>query len=282
LMGPFPPSSKQHRFLLVITDYFSKFTLLFPLRQATAQAIVRHTEDTFLMFGVPQFVRSDNGTQYKSTQYQTLLKKYEATPLYNANYHPQVNPTERVNRVMKTMIASYVKDNHRNWDRNLSQLGCAIRTATHEVTGYTPAFLNFGREIALSGRCYGQVHPEAETEINGREEWASKLEGLPEIFKDVETRLQRAYDTNKRVYDLRRRHVEYNVGQRVWKRNFVLSDASRYFTSKLAPKFAGPYTIRKKISPLVYDLVQDNGKSIGNWHVKDLKATNEEEEPNEN
>ncbi|KAK9674592.1 Integrase zinc binding domain [Popillia japonica] len=71
---------------------------------------------------------------------------------YNANYHAQCNPTERVNRVVKTMLTAYVKDRHRLWDSYLQQVGFAIRSSKHEVTGQTPNFVNFGRELTIDGR----------------------------------------------------------------------------------------------------------------------------------
>ena len=40
-------------------------------------------------------------------------------------YHPQVNPVERANRTLKTMVASYLKERHSTWDesfRNFSSL----------------------------------------------------------------------------------------------------------------------------------------------------------------
>lgn len=52
LFGTLPRSSKGFTFILVVTDYFSKFNLFFPLRQATATAIAEIIEKCF------SFVRS--------------------------------------------------------------------------------------------------------------------------------------------------------------------------------------------------------------------------------
>jgi len=45
------------------------------------------------------------------------------------------------------MIAHYVDRNHRQWDRYLNALQYAYNIAQHEATGYTPAYLNHGREL---------------------------------------------------------------------------------------------------------------------------------------
>ncbi|KAG5861258.1 hypothetical protein JTB14_017766 [Gonioctena quinquepunctata] len=47
------------------------------------------------------------------------------------------------------MLAMYVSDNHRIWDVSLAQISCALRTAEHEATNYSPYFINFGRSMVL-------------------------------------------------------------------------------------------------------------------------------------
>lgn len=109
LMGPFPRSKQGNCYLLVVTDYLSKFTLMWPLRAATAIAISRKIEnEVFLMFGVPRTIICDNGVQYRSKEFMRLAAKYKCNIKFSALYNPRANPTERVNRVIKTMISIYV------------------------------------------------------------------------------------------------------------------------------------------------------------------------------
>lgn len=91
-----------------------------PLRTATTPKIASYLEkDVFPIFGVPQHFICDNGKQFRSTVIQNICKKYDVNIMYNALYHLQNNPTERVNRVVKTILASFVRDNHRDWDTYL-------------------------------------------------------------------------------------------------------------------------------------------------------------------
>ncbi|XP_063931006.1 uncharacterized protein LOC135143088 [Zophobas morio] len=83
-------------------------------------------------------------------------------------------------------------------------------------------------------------------------------------------RLNKAYVRNSRTYNLRKRDVEFFVGDRVWKRNKVLSNASKAFAQKLAPRYV-PCTVRRKLSKLAYELVDESNANIGVWHIKDLK-----------
>ncbi|GLV46477.1 hypothetical protein CBL_20807 [Carabus blaptoides fortunei] len=70
--------------------------------------------------------------------------------------------------------------------------------------------------------------------------------------------------------------------QTVWRRYFALSNVADNFASKLAPKYVGPFVIRKKISSTTYELGDHNGKERGVWHVKDLKPGSDEHDNDNN
>lgn len=274
LMGPLPRSMKGHQYICVITDYFSKYSLLFPLRTSNTETVCRVIEEgVFLVYGVPRIIICDNGPQYRSRQFQSLAERYGSKIRYNSNYHPQANPTERVNRTIKTMLASYVTDKHRMWDVNLAKIGCALRTAKHDSTGETPYFVNFGRRMVLSGTELDGV-PEDVVETGNTE----RQEDLKKLFIDVRKRLDIAARKSEKTYNLRRRPDEFFPRQAVWRRNFVLSDASKYFTKKLAPRYIGPFFVKKKFSPWTYELEDKDGKPAGVWNAKDLKLTASAEE----
>nr|CAI5849056.1 unnamed protein product [Callosobruchus analis] len=122
----------------------------------------------------------------------------------------------------------------------------------------------------LSGDDY-KVGPLLDVEDGTQLGENSRNESFKQIFSGVRRHLEIAAKKSCDRYNLRRRHVEYLPNQLVWKRNFVLSDASKYFSHKLAPKFVGPYFIHKRISPWTYELRDEHGNSKGVWHSKDLK-----------
>ena len=62
-------------------------------------------------------------------------------------YYPQSDPRERCNRSTKTAIEVYLGKDHKEWDENLDDLQFALNTKKNSSTGFTSAFLNFGREL---------------------------------------------------------------------------------------------------------------------------------------
>ena len=271
LMGPLPRSKAGNSFILVVTDYLSKFALVFPLRRSSAELVVRKLEeDVFLLFGVPRVLIVDNGPQFRGKQLQKLAQTYRFKIKYSANYHPRANPTERTINTLKTMLSIYTNDNHRLWDVNLQQIACAIRTARHDSVRLTPYYINFGRNMAISGEDYAQRLDIDEESQTGE---TSRNEAFRQIFRDVNSRLIAAAKRSCGRYNLRRRYESFEPGQLVWKRNYVLSNAAQHFSAKLAPKFIGPFQIHQKVSPWTYVLKHPNGNVLpGTWHIKDLKC----------
>lgn len=272
LMGPFPRSSKGFKYLMVVSDTFTKFSLLFPLRAATSASVAHHLlEDVFMVYGVPKYLICDNGSEFTGAAVKRLAEEYRVKLLLNASRHPQANPTERTNRTVVSMMRAYIKDNHRLWDQDLPKLGFALRSAVSEATGFSPAYLTFGRELNATGSGFGLLKDWSEVPDTDTDKPTEHLKKLGDIYKIVKTNLEKTHQKNERYYNLRRRPAEYGVGDSVLKRNFVQSSAVDYFSAKLTPRFVGPFKVKQKISPNVYELEDPGGKVIGNWHVSDLK-----------
>lgn len=131
---PLQRSPKGNRLHAITTDYYSTLVVAKPLSDATAQAVTRHVEeDIFLKYGVPRLLLCENGKQNTSKLYTKMLENLNRKVIYNAYYHPQSNPTEGVNQVIKIIQSS----------KDLAKYICAIRTAVHEVTDKTLFFLNY-------------------------------------------------------------------------------------------------------------------------------------------
>jgi ribosomal protein S17E len=227
------------------------------------------------MFGVPEFIIVDNGVQFgRSREFQNFLNNYGVKPYYNSLYTPQNNPTERVNRTMKSLIVSYTDQDQRKWDENLDRVACALRTAKHEVTKQTPYLLNFGNEMIDHGtghelrRTRESLDDGAEANPLGEQVTESKLDKVRRVVTGL---INRYRDRAKRYYDAKRREVEYAVGDLVWKRSYPTTDGTKHFSAKLAKPFVGPFTITERLGKNVYALVDDLGVYKGKWHVKDLK-----------
>ena len=70
---------------------------------------------------------------------------------------------------------------------------------------------------------------------------------------------------------MRRRPIEFEVGDRVLEIETKISNKADNKAGKLFNKYEGPYIIKKKISTTIYELKNLKGKSVGEWNVNDFE-----------
>ncbi|XP_024880215.1 KRAB-A domain-containing protein 2-like [Temnothorax curvispinosus] len=271
-MGPLPPSKSGHAYLLVMQDFFTKWIECCPLRKATGKKIREAIEDLVIFrWGAPRVLLTDNGIEFLNRELHALAEQYGIQHTTVPPYHPQANPVERVNRVLKTMITAYLERDHRKWDQHINEFRFAYNSAHHTSLQATPAFLNFGREPQPVNLSRGREDEAVAVENSDPALWRERMEKIQQLRTWVVENLETARMKQTRYYNLRRRDRQFVVGDRVLKRQHVLSSAAQHVSAKLSTKFHGPFSVRKILSPVVYELADSLGNSIGKIHIKDLK-----------
>ncbi|GFW56511.1 retrovirus-related Pol polyprotein from transposon 17.6 [Trichonephila clavipes] len=66
---------------------------------------------------------------------------------HSSVYHPQSNPVERFHRTLKRLLRVLCLDAGSEWDKHLPSILLALRTVSHESTGYTPSELVYGKNL---------------------------------------------------------------------------------------------------------------------------------------
>lgn len=280
IMGPYPPSSEGNLYLLVFQDVFSRWVELVPIRRATAEVIIKKFTSVILnRYGTPSILITDNGTNFVSRKMASLVEVLNIQHLKTPFYHSQANPVERSNRNIKQLIVTYIGKNHRKWDANLGELQLALNSVKQDSTKFSPAFLNFGRELKLSGHENSTNKAIDLRDLEGMSEsrtnWGSRMKRLKEVYHLVEENVIRASNNQGKRYNLRRNKENFKVGDRVLKRTVYPSSAGSAVSSKLYPKYEGPFIVVAVSPSGSCQLKSENGKSIGLWHSSKLKIFNQ-------
>lgn len=268
-IGPCPRSKLGHSYALIMIDHFSKFTLIGNLRAATSDlAIDTLKKRVFNLFGVPETIVTDNGSQFTSHKFENFISKFGIKHIFTPKHSPQANSAERPNRTILGAIRSYITDDHRDWDQYLDEIGCAIRTSIHDAIGYSTFYALFGRHMVSSGTKYGLLRElncldDSDVDIIDQKTHFQKLRD------DIMIHLKLASEQYSHKYNLRSKNRSFLVNQNVYVRNFVLSDSSKRFSAKLAPKFIKARII-EKIGTVAYKCVDDKGNPLGVYHGKDI------------
>lgn len=77
--------------------------------------------------------------------------------------------------------------------------------------------------------------------------------------------LESAYERQSKSYNLRRKNKVFRVGELVLKRQHILSSAAQNIAAKLTPKFHEPFTVKRVLSPVVYELCDPGGGAEGTY-----------------
>lgn len=84
-----PPSSKQHRYILTATDYFTKWVEAIPLKTANSEAIIEFIDQFIITrFGVPNALVFDNASYFSGNAMFDFAIKRGFKLKYSANYYP--------------------------------------------------------------------------------------------------------------------------------------------------------------------------------------------------
>ncbi|XP_064462453.1 uncharacterized protein LOC135373109 [Ornithodoros turicata] len=161
---------------------------------------------------------------------------------------------------------------YRDWDLHQTELAFATRTTVNRSTGFTPAFLNLGREAPFP------VENALDLRDGSTQSPYSRYAEDFQSRRDVAARTARenldvARLDQARQYNRGRRNLTYSVGDLVLRRTHPLSDAPRGFAASLADRWNGPFEVSACSSGLTYRLRRcDTGEETGPVHVSDLKA----------
>ena len=91
---------------------------------------------------------TDQGTHFKNKLIDSLCEKFETKHRFSSPYHPQTNGmVERFNRTLCLALGK-MRD-IMNWDEYIPSVLFSYRTNKHNITKFTPFFLNNGREARL-------------------------------------------------------------------------------------------------------------------------------------
>lgn len=255
--------------MLVVVDWVTKYVVVHPMRSADSGKMVDFLEkQIFLKFSRPRILLSDNGNQFISATFNALLTKHNIIHMKTAYYCPMVNNAERVNRVLITSIRALLDDDHRGWDDNLQAIAAAINSARHDVTGVSPHFANFGRELLLHTDLYAQQ--DLNTVDDPRVAQDMRLSTIRRIQQFVISRIKRNHQRTKERYNLRTRTVVFKPGDLVWRRAFSRSSKANNFNQKLDRKFI-PAIVREVNGSNLYTLEDVVSGKRGRYHAKDMK-----------
>ena len=251
LMGPYP-SSYGHKYLVIISDAFTKFAEFTTIDTKTPENTAKAFFETWVArYGVPAVLISDRGTEWRASLFRELGKLLRIDHRMTSPYYPQSNAKSEV--INKTVI-SYIKatiERLQDWPDLIPSLQLSYNTGVSKATQFSPFQLMFGLRPKtpftdpnlIDKKFYGEQYPQMVMQ---------RLQHSRDIA--LKNRLNYV-DTYKKYYDSRIKEQSFHLNQTVyiWKPNLKPGQANKFKNGWTGPCIIKKFTSDK--SALVYDVV---------------------------
>jgi transposase InsO family protein len=146
-----PPSSKGHKFVLLATDYFTKWVEAIPLKKVTSENMIEFVKEHIIYrFGIPLIITTDQRTQFTSSEFREFAESMGIKLLNSSPYYAQADgQAEASNKIMIMIIQKMIDQKPRRWRSVLNEALWAYRMAPHGATQTSPYELVYGHHDVL-------------------------------------------------------------------------------------------------------------------------------------
>ncbi|KAJ8886231.1 hypothetical protein PR048_012440 [Dryococelus australis] len=153
LNGYIPRKRGGKRFLVVVTENFSRRMEAYPTSRASARNVVRVLEEQFFpRLGFPRNLFTDKGMQLMGRKWRDLCIKWDVNHIKMAVCNPRANSMECRNQEIKAQLWLHVGVHHATWTDHIPPILYTLRRRIKATTGRSPTEVLLGHELHLPGK----------------------------------------------------------------------------------------------------------------------------------
>ncbi|KAG8367350.1 hypothetical protein BUALT_Bualt16G0063000 [Buddleja alternifolia] len=226
-------------------------------------------------WGLPKSIISDRDPRFTGRMWTELFKLLGSELCFSTIFHPQTDgQTERVNALLECYLWNFVSANQHDWAKILDVAQFSYNLQRSEATGKSPFELATGQQPLTphtldisfdSARCPGVAKM--------AKSWVEQSD-LAKSF------LEKARRKMKKWADPKRRHLEFNIGDKVLIKLIPQQfKAFRGMHKGLVRNYEGPYPVVAKVGKVSFQLDLPSTLKIHPvFHVSMLRPYQEDEE----
>ncbi|GJV11690.1 putative reverse transcriptase domain-containing protein [Tanacetum coccineum] len=237
----FPKSSQGYDTIWVIVDRLTKSVIFTPMRET--DPLDKHArmylKEVVMRHGIPVSIICDRDPRFASNFWKSLQNALGTNLDMSVAYHPQTDgQSERTIQTLKDMLRACAIDFGKGWVNHLPLVEFSYNNSYHASIKAAPFEALYGRKCRSPQR------------------------------------MQAARDRQKSYADLKRKPMEFQVGDKVmlkvspWKG--VVHFGKR---GKLNPRYVGPFKVLEKVGEVAYklELLEELSRVHNTFHVSNLK-----------
>jgi len=223
------------KYIHLVVDHATRYIWTFASKSCTTDSYINCLNKVFQIQKPKKFL-SDRAASFTSPRFKRYLVNNNVKQLLTSSSHPQGNGlNERSNQTIIVRLRcryNNLKNKNPVWTKLLEEVTADYNNTPHNVTGFTPAYLLYGKLPYSSPLEQTQLYPSIEI---AREQ----------AFNNSVI----AHNKSKIRYDKRFQESPFEVGDIVLLENFYHPD-----NRKLQSPNIGPYTIVNKISSVAFEI----------------------------
>ena len=245
-----PKTPKGYTVIWVVVDRLTKSAHFLPgkVTYTVDNWAQLYVKEIVRLHGVPVSIVSDRDPRFTSAFWRGLQKALGTRLDFSTAFHPQTDgQTERLNQILEDMLRACVLDFKESWDSKLHLMEFSYNNSFQATIGMAPFEALYGKRCR-SPLCWDEV---GEKELVGPE----LVRLTNEAVQKIRARMRTAQSRQKSYADVRRKSLEFEVGDPVFLKVAPMKGVLRFgHKGKLSPKFIGPFEILERVGPVAYKL----------------------------
>ncbi|KAG8474462.1 hypothetical protein CXB51_031417 [Gossypium anomalum] len=246
-----PLSSSKKDAIWVIVDRLTKSAHFISVRMdySLDKLAELYIYQIVKLHGVPISIVSDRDPRFTSRFWKKLQEALGTKLHFSTAFHPQTDgQSERIIQILEDMLRCCILEFGGSWERYLPLIEFAYNNSFQSSIKMAPYEALYGRKCR--------------TLLFWTELSESKIFGV-DLIKDAEQKvliisesLKATSDRQKSYADLKRKDIEYRIGDKVFLKVSPWKKVLRFGRKgKLSPRFIGPYEVSERIGPVAYKLI---------------------------
>ena len=256
LIGGLSETREGLKYIMVITEYLSKYPYACAIRSKQASEIAEHLTVYITLFGPPKVILSDQGTEFNNSIVKQICDTVGMEHRVTSAYNPRTNGhTERFNGTLINSLKKHTETNPLDWPKWIPFVLMAYRSRIHSNTNFSPYELVFGRRMNY----FENWEPQIPNDFND-----AILERTKEIKKMVEQDQPKAVETISKNQEKQKviQDSAVNVEQMPLAEKSTVYVKVEGLKGKLEASFRGPYTVSRHTSNGNYVLINRNNMPL--------------------
>ncbi|GJU78618.1 putative reverse transcriptase domain-containing protein [Tanacetum coccineum] len=264
-----PKSSQGYDTIWVIVDRLTKSVIFVPMRETDPlDKLARmYLKEVVTRHGIPVSIIYDRDPWFASHFWRSIQKALGTSLAMSTAYHPETDAqSERTIQTLEDMLRACVIDFGKGWVNHLLLVEFSYNNSYHASIKAVPFKALYGRKCR-SPVCSAE---DGEVQLTGPE----IVQKTTEKIVQIKQRIQAARDRQKSYADLKRKPMEFQIGDKVMLKVSPWKGVVRFGKrGKLNPRYVRPFKVIERVGFVTYklELSEELSRVHNTFHVSNLK-----------